>query len=126
MGSKTSYGGSESTSSWFGRNSAEGGLSIMASGIRDRHAVRLQYSESRYTVVFMTSLRTAKPPAMSPYKVQYPVLISLLFPVLSTIQLNLFESDIKYVPRTRAWMFSSVTSGLASLKASDSAVLNAL
>jgi len=28
---------------------------------------------------------------MSPYKVQYPVLISLLLPVLKTIQLNLFD-----------------------------------
>ena len=80
-------------------------------------AVQLQYSARRYTVVFITSLSTAKPPAMSPYSVQYPVLISLLLPVLRTSQPNLFDKDIRTLPRIRAWMFSSETSGLALLKA---------
>ena len=64
-----------------------------------------------YTNVLGTSLMTARPPAMSPYSVQYPTASSLLLPVVSSSAPNLFESAIRTPPRTRAWMFSSVTSG---------------
>ena len=53
---------------------------------------------------------TAYPPTESPYKVKYPTAISLLLPVVNTIQPNLFESAINVVPRTRLCKFSSVKS----------------
>ncbi len=52
---------------------------------------------------------TANPPAMSPYRVAYPVAISLLLPVVSTIQPNLFEIVISTLPRIRACTFSSAS-----------------
>ena len=36
----------------------------------------------------------AKPPHISPYNVQYPIAISLLFPVVSTNLLYSFDSNI--------------------------------
>ena len=46
--------------------------------------------------------------------VKYPTAISLLLPVVSTIQPNLFDSAINVVPRTRLCKFSSVRSGSRS------------
>ena len=47
---------------------------------------------------------------MSPYSVAYPTAYSLLLPVASTSEPNLFEIAISRLPRIRAWRFSSVTS----------------
>src|ERR1041384_8706670 len=66
-----------------------------------------------YTRDLGTSFSTAKPPAESPYSVEYPVAISLLLPVVNTIvSVHLLEYAINNVPRMRACQFSSVTSGL--------------
>ena len=54
---------------------------------------------------------TAKPPAMSPYSVAYPMAISLLLPVVNTIQPNLLEIVIRTLPRILACTFSSATLG---------------
>src|SRR5665213_3647036 len=52
---------------------------------------------------------TANPPAESPYSVEYPVAISLLFPVVSTIHPWAFDSAMSSTPRMRLWRFSSVS-----------------
>ncbi|CAB4852915.1 unannotated protein [freshwater metagenome] len=49
---------------------------------------------------------------------KYPTAISLLLPVVSTIQPNLLESAISVVPRMRLCRFSSVRSGALSANAS--------
>ena len=71
---------------------------------------------SLYTSVLGTSLMTAKPPAMSPYSVAYPMAISLLLPVVSVSHPNLLEMDMIMLPRMRAWTFSSAMLGSAPLK----------
>src|SRR5271154_1467042 len=105
IGSSTSYGGSESVSCCPGRNSADGGFEIVSHGITS--PARFTYRLSAYTRVFITSPITANAPTMSPYNVQYPVDISLLFPVVSTSAPNLFDNAINSVPRIRGCRFSS-------------------
>ena len=51
--------------------------------------------------------------------------ISLLLPVVKTIQPNLLEMVIKMFPRILAWTFSSATLGLAPRNRSSSMSLNA-
>jgi len=53
-------------------------------------------------------LITAKPPAESPYSVEYPVASSLLLPVVSTIQPRALDTAIRTTPRIRDCRFSSV------------------
>src|SRR5579859_2037616 len=96
MRSSTPYGGKLSSSFWLGRNSADGGLSIVEAGTNS--LLRLIHRASSYTINFGTSEITARPPAMSPYSVQYPTASSDLFPVLNTIEPNLFESAIHLGP----------------------------
>src|SRR5271154_1464060 len=107
IGSNTSYGGSESVSLCSGRSSADGGFSIVAHGIIS--FTRFTYRLNPYTRVFITSPITASAPTISPYNVQYPVDISLLFPVVNTSAPNLFDSAISSVPRIRGCKFSSAS-----------------
>ena len=73
-------------------------------------ASSLRCRASSYTSVLGQSLMTANPPAVSPYRVEYPTAISDLLPVVRTSQSNLLDRAISRLPRIRAWMFSSVRS----------------
>src|SRR5438270_3731101 len=124
IGSSSSYGGSSSWSVWPGRSSADGGFVKTRWGIAAR-PYEFRHADSSYTSVFGTSFSTAKPPAMSPYSVEYPVAISLLFPVVNTRWPNLFDSAINIVPRIRAWRFSSANPGFVPANVSASVSRNA-
>ena len=81
----------------------------------------LNHCASWYTSVLYKSAMGARPPQVSPYRVQYPAATSDLFPVAKSIQWNLLENDIITTPRMRDWMFSSVTSRSLPAKAGASA-----
>ena len=66
-----------------------------------RHRARSQTSD------LGTSLMGAKPPALSPYRVEKPVASSLLLPVVSTRWPCSLDSAMRVVPRTRACRFST-------------------
>ena len=61
------------------------------------------------TMVLGTSDMRAKPPAMSPYRVQYPTESSDLFPVETKMAPSRLDMAMRMLPRMRAWIFSSAT-----------------
>ena len=105
-------------SSWPGLSSALGGLVIEFSGIGGvsprSAACSLRHRARSQTSVLSTSLIGPKPPAESPYRVEYPVAISLLFPVVSTRCPAALLSPIRITPRIRDCRFSAASPARSS------------